>query len=48
MFSYRVLCVVLYAAFASAFVAFPASLSSAEEKPKPQVLFTDVNIFDGV
>ena len=30
-----------------ALITYPTQGSGAEEKPKPQVLFTNVNIFDG-
>lgn len=36
MFNYRAARAVLYAALASAFVVFPASLSVAEEQPEPK------------
>ena len=37
----------LLAATLTAALMFAASVSAQEEKPKPQILFTNVNIFDG-
>ena len=34
-------------AFLCALLAFPATSLGAEEKPKPQILFTNVTVFDG-
>ena len=47
MFSDQARRAAICAAFASAFVAFLSPLSAAEQKVKPQTLFTNVNVFDG-
>jgi len=39
--------VAILAAFLLALAAYPAAVFGAEEKPKPQILFTNVNVFDG-
>ncbi len=36
-----------FAACLLALMSYPAPVSAAEDKPKPQVLFTNVNVFDG-
>jgi imidazolonepropionase-like amidohydrolase len=47
MFSVRGLVAALSAACLIALTAYPAAVFGAEEKPKPQILFTNVNVFDG-
>jgi imidazolonepropionase-like amidohydrolase len=46
MFSHRAHGGVFCAAIVTAFAGFVSPFSFAEEKPKPQILFTNVNVFD--
>lgn len=47
MLSVRGPLAVLSSAFFCALIAFSANSTGAEEKPKPQTLFTNCNVFDG-
>jgi len=47
MFCVRSSVAAYFAGCLLALVTYPSPASAAEDKPKPQVLFTKVNIFDG-